>query len=163
MTPKKYSLEYASANLFSRLNETLDPLNFVQTLNFPTWERMIRGVIKTSIFNHLFVNDFSIKDNIYSTKPILVDSLLVSLDVGNCCLGVQQEIWRTWQNCSKEGLLSELTLLLSNHAGILLTMWWLMLSIKSVSLYHKDIFCKHFVIILSWTTSIFRYYPSFIY
>ena len=105
---KKYSLEYSRSNLYTLLNNSFDLLNFTQLIKFPTWERMIRGIIKKSILDHVYVNDFSIIDNIIATRPLFGDHLLISFEIGAGIQGGKPVERRTWQFYSKEWLLSEL-------------------------------------------------------
>ena len=105
---KKYSLEYSNSNLFTVLNDSLDRLNLIQLVNFPTWERMIRGTIKNSILDHIYVNDFSLISDITGSKVTFGDHLLISFVIGNGRHEVRHEVRRSWQNYSKEWLLAGL-------------------------------------------------------
>ena len=82
--------------------------NLIQLVNFPTWERMIRGSIKNSILDHIYVNDFSLISDITGSKVTFGDHLLISFVIGNGRHEVRHEVRRSWQNYSKEWLLASL-------------------------------------------------------
>ena len=107
---KVFSIEYPLYNMSQTLIQALEPFNLTQLVEFPTWERFIRGNIKTSILDHVYVKDFELINNLKATKQIFGDHSLVSFTVSVCQQGQQTVIKRNWRNYSKEQLVTELSL-----------------------------------------------------
>ena len=102
------SLEYSHANYFDILNETFEPFNLIQLVDFPTWERLIIGEIKQSILDHVYVRDFSFVRNVSAVKPIFGDHCLVAFEIEFVRPKPTKVLRRNWRSYSKEQLLQEL-------------------------------------------------------
>ena len=105
---KSNSLEYSHANYFDILNETIEPFNLIQLVDFPTWERLIIAELKQSILDHVYVRDFSFLSNLSAVKPIFGDHCLVAFDIEFTRPKPTRILRRNWRSYSKEKLLQEL-------------------------------------------------------
>ena len=55
--------------------------NLLQIVDFDTWSRVINGIKKESLIDHIYVNDISSVLNLKSEVPTLGDHLLLILDL----------------------------------------------------------------------------------
>ena len=67
---RKHDVNYSNVNLFDLFDERMDDLNLVQLIEFDTWSRMVGLVVKSSILDHIYVNDVSLLKSITHTTPI---------------------------------------------------------------------------------------------
>ena len=104
------AFDYPRQNFFTVMNESIDPFNLIQLVDFPTWERVCRGILKQSTLDHIYVKDFSIVSCIKAVKQIFGDHSLIMFSINTGSQKPKQEIRRNWQNYSKEKLLLELSL-----------------------------------------------------
>ena len=69
----RFDVTYLRKDLFCDFDTTLGDLNLIQLIDFTTWSRVIRGQIKKSILDHVYVADpFKIK-GIKGIRPIFGD------------------------------------------------------------------------------------------
>ena len=104
------AFDYPRQNFFTVMNESIDPFNLIQLVDFPTWERVCRGILKQSTLDHIYVKDFSIVSCIKAVKQIFGDHSLIMFSINTGSQKPKQEIRRNWQNYSKEKLLLGLSL-----------------------------------------------------
>ena len=55
--------------------------NLTQLVTFNTWSRTIKGVIKESLLDHVYVNNFAAVSNVTFTVPVFGDHVLVLIDL----------------------------------------------------------------------------------
>ena len=106
---KKLSINYPFRGMFDLLIETFDPIGLQQLISFPTWERHVLNVVKSSILDHLYVKDSTLISNISQIKTDIGDHLLITFCIEGPTCEPEVLMKRNWQNYSKELLLGELS------------------------------------------------------
>jgi hypothetical protein len=99
----------------SRLYETWKAFEteqqLLQLVDFPTWAREVQGAVKTSILDHIYVNDSSLVDDINELSIETSDHCPVMATMSLRVSNVKQKMWmRNWKNYTKENLLENLEL-----------------------------------------------------
>jgi len=99
----------------SRLYETWKAFEteqqLLQLVDFPTWAREVQGAVKTSILDHIYVNDSSLVDDINELSIETSDHCPVMATMSLRVSNVKQKVWmRNWKNYTKENLLENLEL-----------------------------------------------------
>ena len=112
-----FNIDYKSKNLqtyrlknyFDVLDEAFDPLNLIQMVKFPTWQRVINNNKKNSTLDHLYVKNPTKIKNLCFQKPIIGDHCLITFEID--CNKEQSipEYKRCWRNYSKDKLCNELS------------------------------------------------------
>ena len=54
-TRKKNLNDYSFKNYFESLDSVFEPLNLIQMINFPTWDRVVNNEIRESTIDHIYV------------------------------------------------------------------------------------------------------------
>ena len=54
-TKKKNLSNYSMKNYFESLDAIFEPLNLIQMVNFPTWNRVADNAIRESTIDHIYV------------------------------------------------------------------------------------------------------------
>ena len=105
---KHHDVSYRLNNFFESLDSSFDPLNLIQTINFPTWSRTINNIKKESLLDHVYIKNPLTLRNIRHCKPLIGDHCLISFDL--CCTPHVPEIVlkRCWKAYTKEILISKL-------------------------------------------------------
>ena len=57
---KKHDVNYSNASLFTVFDESFDDLNLLQLVNFSTWSRIVGTMKRSSILDHIYVNDICV-------------------------------------------------------------------------------------------------------
>ena len=59
----KYNNDYSHKSYYDELHSVFDPLGLEQLVDFETWRRVVNGVMKTSILDHVYTDDItSVRD-----------------------------------------------------------------------------------------------------
>ena len=95
---------YPFKRYFEYMNDKLSELILIQMVNMPTWSRVINGVIRESVIDHIYISDPSIASNIGSTKPIFGDHSLILCDVNLNKNKESISIKRSWLKYTKAAL-----------------------------------------------------------
>ena len=107
---KKNDVNYCNAQLFSIFDDRLEDLNLVQLVKFDTWSRTVELVVRSSILDHIYVNDIDLVKNVCHMKPIFGDHELIMADV-SISRPISKVTWgRDWRHYSKEKLVYQLSL-----------------------------------------------------
>ena len=78
---KIYSDNYAHKNLFQNFDKLLSIYNLIQMVNFKTGSRMVGSMLRSSILDHVNVEDPVVIRCLRSTRPYFVDHLMVEFCV----------------------------------------------------------------------------------
>ena len=104
----KWRNDYPHKHLFTHLTELTDRMNLLQLVDFPTWSRYINNIQKTSILDHVYVNNLSIVNNCGSITPTFGDHLLIILELTLVRPTIKNITRRNWRNYSKQILVNAL-------------------------------------------------------
>ena len=74
---KKHDVNYSNASLFAIFDEGFDDLNLLQLVNFCTWSRLVGNTARSSILDHIYVNDVELVKEITHITPVFGDHELV--------------------------------------------------------------------------------------
>ena len=101
---KKDDVNYSNADLFNIWDSRFDGLGLLQLVKFSTWSRMVGMTLRSSILDHIYVNDVTLVTNISQLKPIFGDHKLVMAEL--CSNRPQPKITfrRDWRHYSKDKL-----------------------------------------------------------
>jgi hypothetical protein len=69
-------MNYAFKNYFDDMNIAFSDLILEQLITFPTWTRVVNGVTRESILDHVYSSDPTSIANISSACPVFGDHLL---------------------------------------------------------------------------------------
>ena len=105
---KRNDPNYSHRRYFESLNNTFEPHNLVQVIEFETWTRIVNNVIKSSIIDHVYLKDPTSIINLSSTKPPFGDHELITFDVSIDKVSPKEIFKRNWKNYSKEKFIAEL-------------------------------------------------------
>ena len=82
-------------------------------VNFNTWSRVINGIRKESLIDHVYVNEPSSITNVKSLAPTFGDHLLIIVDLIFCTLkSTKNKIIRQWGGYSVNSINAKLSALL---------------------------------------------------
>ena len=104
----KWRNDYPHKYLFTHLTELTDRMNLLQLVDFPTWSRYINNIQKTSILDHVYVNNLSIVNHCGSITPTFGDHLLIILELTLVRPTIKNIAHRNWRNYSKQILVNAL-------------------------------------------------------
>ena len=79
-------------------------MGMLQLVKFPTWSRIVEGLIRTSSINHLYTNDQTLISSIGSTEPGIGDHLIIHFEIEFKIEEPTPIIKRAWKHYSKENL-----------------------------------------------------------
>ena len=107
---KKHDFTYQRANFFELFEEILGELNLIRLVEFTTWSRLVGLSIRSSVLDHIYVNNVTLINNILKNKPCFGDHVLI---VAHLCMTRPQpktSLKRDWRRFSKEKLVDYLGL-----------------------------------------------------
>ena len=105
---KRYDVNYQRRSLFDLFEDKLGGLNLIQLVKFDTWSRLVGLVLRSSLLDHIYVNNVNLIKNVVHDKPCFGDHELV---MAHCYIIRQQPKItqrRDWCHYSKEKLNEEL-------------------------------------------------------
>ena len=105
---KQFDLHYSHKHYFVLLNSLINEKNLYQIVNFNTWSRNINNVVKSSLLDHIYVNNPTIINNIKSLIPPFGDHVLISFEINSKREQLPVIFKRNWRNYTKEGLIIKL-------------------------------------------------------
>ena len=95
-------LKYRYKNIFEMQNDFFDNPNLIQQINLPTGQQVINNENKESILDHIYVQDPTIINDIYSIIPLIGDHKLIMCGIITRILPIDPIIYRNWHVYSKE-------------------------------------------------------------
>ena len=105
---KHNAADYVRRDLFEDLDNTFDPLNLIQTVNFPTWQRIINNELKQSTLDHIYVKNPLIIKQLKTVLPYVGDHVLVIAEITGSVESPKVIRKRDWRSYSKNLLLHKL-------------------------------------------------------
>ena len=102
----KWRNDYPHKHLFNHLLNLTEKLNLLQLVDFPTWSRYINNIQKTSILDHVYVNNLTLVNNCSSVTPNFGDHLLIILELTLVRPTIKNITRRSWRNYSKQNLIN---------------------------------------------------------
>ena len=92
----------SNANLFAVLDEGFDDLNLLQLVNFSTWSRIVGNTTRSSILDHIYVDNVELVKEITHLTPVFGDHELVMALL--CIIKPQPKISfkRDWRRYTKD-------------------------------------------------------------
>jgi len=107
---KKGLLSYNHHAMFIQLEELESKMNLSQLVKFNTWRRVVNGVLKTSLLDHVYENVHGLVENIDEISTSTSDHTPLLIDVAlKICHKVETKVVRNWSAYSKERLLDLLS------------------------------------------------------
>ena len=79
-------------------------MGMLQLVKFPTWSRIVEGLIRTSSIDHLYTNDQTLISSNGSTEPGIGDHLIIHFEIEFKIEEPTPIIKRAWKHYSKENL-----------------------------------------------------------
>ena len=70
---RKHDVNYSNAGLFAIFDEGFDDLNLLQLVNFSTWSRLVGNTARSSILDHIYVNNVKLVKEITHNTPVFGD------------------------------------------------------------------------------------------
>ena len=100
----KYDITYANKHLFADFENSLSHLGLFQHVNFSTWSRMVNGVLRESVLDHVYSKNPTSLSNLKAIRPVFGDHMLITFDYA-ITQDSPNEIWkRDWRLYSKTKL-----------------------------------------------------------
>jgi endonuclease/exonuclease/phosphatase family metal-dependent hydrolase len=107
---KKGLLSYNHHAMFTQLEELESEMNLSQLVKFNTWRRVVNGVLKTSLLDHVYENVSGLVENVDEISTSTSDHTPLLIDVAlKICHKVETKVVRDWSAYSKERLLDLLS------------------------------------------------------
>jgi hypothetical protein len=96
--------------MFTQLEELESEMNLSQLVKFNTWRRVVNGILKTSLLDHVYENVHGLVENIDEISTSTSDHTPLLIDVTlKICHKVETKVVRNWLAYSKERLLDLLS------------------------------------------------------
>ena len=105
---KHNAVDYPRKDLFEELDNVFDPLNLIQLINFPTWQRIINNELRESILDHIYVNNPLIINQLSNIKPLIGDHLLIYFTILGQLEPPKISVKRNWRLYDKNLLIQRL-------------------------------------------------------
>ena len=98
---RRFDASYAYMNYYDDMEQAIGDLGLNQVVEHPTWSRTIRGVVKESVIDHVYLaNPLSISEINYSWQTY-TDHSLISFPLSQD-MTVSSPTWkRDWRRYSK--------------------------------------------------------------
>ena len=94
--------------------------NFQQIIDFSTWSRVINGVRKESLLDHVYVNCLVLIKDVQQVEPVFGDHVLATVELHSRSIEKTKEIFkRNWKGYTSE----KFNQLLSGALGLLNLVW----------------------------------------
>ena len=105
-----FKSSYNHHAMFTQLEELESEMNLSQLVKFNTWRRVVNGVLKTSLLDHVYENIHGLVENIDEISTSTSDHTPLLIDVTlKICHKVETKVVRDWSAYSKERLLDLLS------------------------------------------------------
>ena len=78
---KWFDMNYQRKDYFEVFEEKLGELNLLQLLHFDTWSRLVGSVTRSSLLDHLYVNNVTLVKNVKHENMCFGDHVLILVDL----------------------------------------------------------------------------------
>ena len=107
----KFSNDYSHKSYFDELRLVFDPLGLIQMVEFETWKRLVNGVWRTSILDHVYTDDVMNISDLQPVETVIGDHVLIKMTLDDEGMNEQVISYkRDWTKYSKEKLVDELSI-----------------------------------------------------
>ena len=106
---KHNAVDYPRKDLFEELDNVFDPLNLIQLINFPTWQRIVNNELKESTLDHIYVNNPLIINQLSNIKPLIGDHLFIYFTILGQLEPPAITLKRDWRHYDKNVLVQRLS------------------------------------------------------
>lgn len=105
---KKGAHDYAFKGYFEDMNEKLNHVNCSQLVTFNTWSRIVNGVLRESVIDHVYVNNPIDIENLHKVDPICGDHSMIVFTIKSNKQKPTHTLRRDWKNYDKSKLCDKL-------------------------------------------------------
>ena len=105
---KKYLNDYSHRLYYEELIDTFDPLGLIQIVDFNTWSRLVNGVWRKSLLDHVYVKDITTVDNLEPNEVLTGDHILLTFTIEGNVNKPSISHKRNWIKYSKANLITEI-------------------------------------------------------
>ena len=104
-----HNQDYNQKALLEILNSATSAKNLMQIIEFTTWSRTIKGTLKESLLDHVYVCNFALVENIDFEVPAFGDHVLIKIkmNMNNSCYQNTVITKRSWSNYSVDSICNE--------------------------------------------------------
>ena len=74
---KRFDVNYQRESLFELFEEKLGELDLIQLVKFDTWSRLVGLGLRSSLLDHIYVNNVDLIKNVTHVKPCFGDHVLI--------------------------------------------------------------------------------------
>ena len=106
---KRNGANYPFKDYYTELDNCFDPLNLIQMINFPTWQRTVNNSNRESILDHIYVTNPLIIKSIRHLKPLMGDHLILLVELNVILTPPKIVKKRDWRKYTKDILLTHLS------------------------------------------------------
>ena len=95
---KKYHQDYShrSRTYYEELINTFEPAGLHQLVEFETWSRLVNGVWRSSILDHVYIADMSKVSSLKPLESIIGDHRIVMLEIFGKKEALKTSFKRDW-------------------------------------------------------------------
>jgi hypothetical protein len=90
------------------MNEKLNHVNCSQLVTFNTWSRIVNGVLRESVIDHVYVNNPIDIENLHKVDPICGDHSMIVFTIKSNKQKPTHTLRRDWKNYDKSKLCDKL-------------------------------------------------------
>ena len=101
-------VNYANKHLFNLWDSKFDDLSMLQLVDFATWSWLVGDVLRSSILDHIYVNQIDLVKNVEHVTPLFGDHELIMAEVCITKPAPKITFRRDWRQYSKEKLVAKL-------------------------------------------------------
>ena len=105
----QYRIDYPHKLLYNELSTLITSANLEQLVDFPTWSRNVNNVLKQSVLDHVYTNNFQITSNCTSVNPPFGDHVMVTFDLNIGTNTPEHSIHRDWRFYTSQTLILHLS------------------------------------------------------
>ena len=106
---KKLQDDYSHKSYYDLLNASVELLGLVQLVDFYTSSRLVNGIWRESILDHVYTQDVTMVRNLTPKDMLIGDHKMVMFEINEASTTPEVSWRRNWQKYNKELLLTELS------------------------------------------------------
>ena len=106
---QKDNADYRFSYMFDDFEVALGEFNLIQIIEFPTWSRIVNGVLRESTLDHVYLTDPSGCSSVESVKPCFGDHVLITITINAARNLPEITQRRDWRRYSKDNLVELLS------------------------------------------------------
>ena len=106
---QKDNADYRFSYMFDDFEVALGEFNLIQIIEFPTWSRIVNGVLRESTLDHVYLTVPSVCSSVESLKPCFGDHVLITITINAARNLPEITQRRDWRRYSKDNLVELLS------------------------------------------------------